>query len=90
MFKETKPVVTIVGQEPLGPSVRLNSEAFRTAVVRGNSGFVDDPWAVDIGRADRGQPADARVTDRDLLGSKLGCRRSATHLRAAVLYLTDV
>jgi hypothetical protein len=25
-----------------------------------------------------------------LLGAELGCRRSATHLRAAVLYLADI
>src|ERR1039458_1764501 len=60
------------------------------AVVRGNGGSVADPWALDITRSDRRQPSDAHVTDWHLLGSKLGCRRSATHLRAAVLYLADI
>jgi hypothetical protein len=45
---------------------------------------------VDISRPDRRQPLDAHATDRDVFGSKLGCRRSATHLRVAVLYLADV
>ena len=67
--------------------------AFRRAcssVVRGNCGSVDDPWAVDIVRTDRRQLADTHVTDWDLLGTKLGCRRSSTHLRAFVLYFADV
>ena len=33
----------------------------RVAVVRRNCGSVDDPWAVDIGRTNRRQPADAHV-----------------------------
>src|ERR1017187_1873950 len=62
----------------------------RLAVVRGNCGSVDDPWAVDLSRTDRRQPADAHVTDWDLLGSELGCRRRSTDLRAFVLHLADV
>src|ERR1017187_6826803 len=36
------------------------------------------------------RPSDAYVTDWGLLGAKLGCRRSSTHLRAFVLCLADV
>jgi hypothetical protein len=45
---------------------------------------------VDISRTDRRQPSDAQVTDRGLLGAKLGGRRRTTDLRPFVLHLADV
>jgi hypothetical protein len=49
-----------------------------------------DGWDVDVAMSGAHKPADADVTDRDLLGAELGCRRRTTDLRAFVLHLADV